>query len=319
MSERGQFTETQRDILLQPIADWRIHELDGNSHVAGWDAIAHLNRLFGFEGWDKEIVDLSIVYEHVGTREVAEYEQGRKTGRTKTVPACSVGYRCTLRLTVRDTEGNVIRVIEDAAMGTSKNQRDMGDAHDLALKSAVTYALKRCAKDLGDQFGLSLYNKGQRSGVVGQVAVYGGKVEEHTGTVEADGIHEGDDSFGDKRGEGDTALAVAPEQTHEAVREPAPAQPKDDKPEPEVPAERPEAPVLDKAKGEEWVKQITAATTVNGEAGEGEPQTVRQIWKAIDAERHLDSLVLDLKSESQMALRELMVRRVNEIETEGAA
>jgi hypothetical protein len=36
---------------------------------------------------------------------------------------------------------------------------------------AATYALKRCAIDLGDQFGLSLYAKGQTAAVVGMTLV----------------------------------------------------------------------------------------------------------------------------------------------------
>jgi Rad52/22 family double-strand break repair protein len=35
------------------------------------------------------------------------------------------------------------------------------------VKNAVTYALKRCAKDWGDQFGLSLYNKGSLKALIG--------------------------------------------------------------------------------------------------------------------------------------------------------
>ena len=38
------------------------------------------------------------------------------------------------------------------------NQASVGAAHDLAMKSAISQALKRCAANLGDQFGLSLYS-----------------------------------------------------------------------------------------------------------------------------------------------------------------
>ena len=63
--------------------------------------------------------------------------------------------------TIFDPDGNPVAVIEDAATGSAQNMPSPADAFDFAIKNAVSYALKRCAKDLGDQFGLSLYNKGQ--------------------------------------------------------------------------------------------------------------------------------------------------------------
>ncbi len=303
MSERGHFSQTQRDILLQPIASWRIQYLDGQSHVAGWDAIAHLNRVFGFEGWDKEILSLELVYENVGEREV-----NQRGGGKKKVMACSVGYRCTLRLTIRDTEGNVIRVIEDAAMGTATNQRDLGDAHDLAVKSAVTYALKRCAKDLGDQFGLSLYNKGQETAVVGKVAVYGHDVAEHEGVVEADGISEGDSGFGSNR-EGDAPDGDLGPQGEEIpptpppVREPTPAAPKDDKPEATAPEPKVEVAPISEEETQTWLDTIAGVPNVDA---------LKEVWKSIAKSGHLDILVT--VDDAPVTLREVMVKRVREFE-----
>ena len=54
---------------------------------------------------------------------------------------------------------------EDASTGDAENQTRAA-AHDLALKSAISLAKKRCAINLGDQMGLSLYNKGQTSALV---------------------------------------------------------------------------------------------------------------------------------------------------------
>jgi hypothetical protein len=334
----GHFSPAQQDILLQPIASWRVFETDGQSHLAGWDVIAHLNRLFGFEGWDKQIVDLTLVYENVGEREIQvdEYQNRRKTGRKvpKKVLACSVGYRCTLRLTVRDTEGNVVRVIEDAAMGTATNQRDLGEAHDLAVKSAVTYALKRCAKDLGDQFGLSLYNRGQEAAVVGKVAVYGHAVSEHEGHVHADGIDEGDQGFGQTRkGDAPEDESVAetpaePEQPVESdgpplteprdenqgegpdpqpepapVREPAPARPKNEKPEATAPEPKTEVPALPAEEQKAWLDTIAGVTNV---------EALKEVWKTIANHGQLDILVT--QDDKPVTLREVMVARVRAFE-----
>jgi len=53
-------------------------------------------------------------------------------------------------------------------MDPSGRHRDQpwADAHDLAYKSAISLSIKRAAIALGDQFGLSLYNKGQTDALV---------------------------------------------------------------------------------------------------------------------------------------------------------
>lgn len=52
------------------------------------------------------------------------------------------------------------------ACGDAINQPSAADAHDLALKTADSQALKRAAVNCGDQFGLSLYNGGTLEPVV---------------------------------------------------------------------------------------------------------------------------------------------------------
>ena len=152
-------TKQQVDTLLRPIRPQRVLKAQGQSHVAAFDVIAHLTRIFGFEGWDKEILSLDLVHERI-----VEQEDGKVR--------CWATYRCTMRLTIRDPEGRIIKFIEDAATGSAQNMPSVGDAHDFAVKNAVSYALKRCAKDLGDQFGLSLYNKGQTDALLGKTLVH---------------------------------------------------------------------------------------------------------------------------------------------------
>lgn len=147
-------TKNQRDVLLRPIKSSRVKQVQGQSHLEAFDVIAHLTRIFGFEGWDKEILTLDVVSE--------VDDAGKHT----------VVYRCTMRLTVRNTAGQVVKVVEDVSTGDAVNQRTAGAAHDLAVKSAVSGALKRCAKDLGDQFGLSLYDGGSEFACVKAVVPY---------------------------------------------------------------------------------------------------------------------------------------------------
>lgn len=147
----------QVEQLLQPIKPKRVlKDRDGLSHVAAFDVIAHMNRVFGFGNWDTDIVSLDLVREHTAETE--------KNGKKR--DGWWVTYRCVLRLTVRDPDGRELCHYEDAATGSAQNMPFFGDAHDFASKNAVSYAIKRCAKNLGDQFGLSLYNKGQTSALV---------------------------------------------------------------------------------------------------------------------------------------------------------
>lgn len=144
------FTADQIEQLLQPIRNERVlSDGKGNAHVSQQDITAHLTRVFGFGNWDTDILTCDLVFED------ARDGKGRY----------DVCYRATVRLTVKDSEGNEVCHYEDGSTGTAQNQK-RGDAHDLAMKSAISLSLKRCAKSLGDQFGLSLYNKGQRTALV---------------------------------------------------------------------------------------------------------------------------------------------------------
>lgn len=187
---RGQFTPEQVERLLRPIKPGRIYQSEGQSHVAGWDIAAHLTRMFGFGGWEKEILELVCVAEE----HAPEWAKGKKNWY--------VTYRCRLRLRVFAPNGDLAVQIDDVGTGTSPNLPSRGDAHDFAAKNAVTYALKRCAKDLGDQFGLSLYNKGHKGAVVGMTLVGAPEAgDEPDVTVEGEGDdHEPADIPGDGNG-----------------------------------------------------------------------------------------------------------------------
>ncbi len=101
------------------------------------DVIETANRIFGFGGWQREIRRLEKVFE--------EEADG----------LYSVGYLCEYRVRV----GGVVH--EDVGFGVSMNQPDPGAAHEMAVKAAVSDALKRCLRAFGDQFGLSLYRKAE--------------------------------------------------------------------------------------------------------------------------------------------------------------
>jgi hypothetical protein len=144
-------TPEQVRVLLLPITPNRVQHHRGNAHLEAWDVRRWLNRIFGFGGWDLNTTELALV------REIDLNGDGKRW---------TVIYRAQVRLTVRTADGRVLASYEDAAMGDSQNQPQLGQAHDQAMKTALSQALKRTAVNLGDQFGLSLYNDGSPNAVV---------------------------------------------------------------------------------------------------------------------------------------------------------
>lgn len=154
-------TSGQVSQLLAPINPRRVlRDGKGNAHVSQQDVTAHLIRVFGFTGWDKEVLSVELVFEQENPK-----NKLNKPNDPKVQNGWDVCYRALVRLTVKDPDGNVVTVKEDGSAATAMNQ-SRGDAHDLAYKSAISLSTKRAAKDLGDQFGLSLYNKGQLTALV---------------------------------------------------------------------------------------------------------------------------------------------------------
>jgi hypothetical protein len=151
------FTRAQVDQLLQPINTRRVlRDGKGHSHVSQQDVLAHLIRVFGFGNYDIDIVRVELVFE-IPTEKLRDGQP---------IPnRWDVCYRAMARLTIRDPEGNEICHYEDGSTATAQNQ-SRGDGHDLAYKSAISLSKKRAAIHLGDQFGLSLYNKGQTKALV---------------------------------------------------------------------------------------------------------------------------------------------------------
>lgn len=150
-------TSQQVRQLLKPIAPQRVLK-DGknHSHVSQQDVLAHLIRVFGFGNFDTDVIRAELVFE--------ENSLDKKTGEPN--PArWDVCYRAMVRLTIRDPDGNELCHYENGSTATAQNQT-RGDAHDLAFKSSISLSVKRAAIALGDQMGLSLYNKGQMSALV---------------------------------------------------------------------------------------------------------------------------------------------------------
>lgn len=146
-------SEKQVNLLLQPINTRRVRVLKGNSYVQGHDIRAELNRVFGFGRWDMEVVEQALIREHFPVK--------TSTGSD----AWHVVYKSRVRLTVKAPDGTALSVQEATHVGESMVP-SFGDAHGNAITNSETYALRRCCINFGDQFGLSLYNKGQTDAMV---------------------------------------------------------------------------------------------------------------------------------------------------------
>lgn len=170
------------EVLLRPIKPGRVATREGLSNMEGYDIRAHMNRMFSFGGWDEVAVDPTVLL----------YEQETTTKAGK--PAYKVAYRASRRIVIRNRDGEEVCRYEGSAVGESTMPDfKRGDAHDMAIKTAETQALKRAAVNLGDQFGLSLYAKGSTRPVVGAVVGFKGSGMTAPELAEPDVVEESHD------------------------------------------------------------------------------------------------------------------------------
>lgn len=103
-------------------------------YIEGWHAIAEANRIFGFNGWSYTLDNLQL------------------TNATQDGGSHRVGYMAQVTVYV----DGVSRGDVGHGQGFGKSE---GDAHDSAVKEAVTDGLKRALRTFGNPFGLALYDK----------------------------------------------------------------------------------------------------------------------------------------------------------------
>lgn len=167
-------TKEQYDFLIKGIDKRRVgYTHQGMAHVEAWDGRRHLIRIFGFDGFDIETLSIDLVREIEHQPGEITYSSGEVNKRT----VWTVIYRAQVRLIIK-VDGKEICHFDDGAIGDGCNQSSLGLAHDMGLKIALSQALKRCCVNLGDQFGLSLYNGGSMNPSVHQslVTPYGSPV-----------------------------------------------------------------------------------------------------------------------------------------------
>ena len=130
------FTQEQVEELKQPIDLQNVAERKTGwdqkvPFVESWKAIDEANRIFGFDGWSSETIQLDCVQ--------------------------SDEFCVTYIAKVRVTVGGIIK--EGVGAGHGKGEKvNLGDKHESAVKEAESDARKRALMQFGYQFGLSLYD-----------------------------------------------------------------------------------------------------------------------------------------------------------------
>jgi DNA recombination protein Rad52 len=108
------------------------------SYIEGWYAISEANRIFGFDGWNRETTKSRCV--------LARENRG----------SFVAVYTARVRITVQ-TDGMLI-IREGHGSGEGRGA-SAGEVHDIALKAAETDATKRALATFGRPFGLELYRQ----------------------------------------------------------------------------------------------------------------------------------------------------------------
>jgi len=112
----------------------------GLSYIEGWYAISEANRIFGFDGWSRETVEVRCV--------LARENRG----------AFLAVYTARVRISVQANGSTIIREGHGSGEGRGASA---GEVHDIALKAAETDATKRALATFGKPFGLALYGVGK--------------------------------------------------------------------------------------------------------------------------------------------------------------
>lgn len=153
---RGMLTFGQLDELVKAINPaYTARKQGGMTYLAQHQARAEMNRIFGYGNWDLRADDAILMYEtRVGPGEPGFPKNG------KAPFYWLVGYRISVTVEIRDLWGMPVASYTGVHAEENAPQPNRGEAHALALTSVDSYALRRALINLGDRFGLGLYNGG---------------------------------------------------------------------------------------------------------------------------------------------------------------
>jgi len=132
---RHQLSKLSQDVDVRFVQKRQVGEKE-LSYLPGWFVVSEANAIFGYDGWDRQTLELQRLFE-----------------RTK-MDRCSCGYLARIRVTVRAGGQEVVREGTGVGHASSSN---IAEVHERAIKAAETDATKRALATFGGRFGLSLY------------------------------------------------------------------------------------------------------------------------------------------------------------------
>ena len=136
------FTEKQLQALRRSLNSRHVRTREANgrelTYIEGWYAISEANRIFGFDGWNRETLDSRCV--------LARENRG----------SFLAVYTAKVRITVHADGATIVREGHGSGEGRGTSP---GEVHDIALKAAETDGTKRALATFGKPFGLELYRK----------------------------------------------------------------------------------------------------------------------------------------------------------------
>ena len=109
-------------------------------YLEGYQAINQANRLFGPDNWGAELVS-----------PVSYHELRHVEAKNGAISSLGI-YTATVRVRVRGC-------VPKADIGSATTADDTAEAHETAIKAAVTDAMKRTLRQLGPQFANDLYER----------------------------------------------------------------------------------------------------------------------------------------------------------------
>lgn len=157
----------QLDLLMQAPHPSRLKNRSQGgkqlTYVEAYDIKATLIRIFGFGGFSVDVVDSAVIQ----IRESATTPgHVSPDGQPKTPQAIAQATVCLTIFGLSPDGGDV--TYTETSIGANSGF-DIGDVLDNAIKTAASDALKRCAINLGSQFGLGLYRDGFKGEIVGHL------------------------------------------------------------------------------------------------------------------------------------------------------
>lgn len=130
--------QTRKLKIKVPSRSVRQRDVNGQafSYVEGWFVISEANRIFGFDGWDRETLETKCLWaKQIGDR-------------------FSVAYLTKVKVSIHTGERRVVR--EGTGFGEA-GFPTAAQSHEFAVKASETDATKRALVTFGSAFGLALY------------------------------------------------------------------------------------------------------------------------------------------------------------------